>query len=226
MMSCAEGLCACRWSGDACAQLWGGENMAYVANECVMAATGHDALGMDGTRKGAAHPHPTPLRELRTMKYPASQPYTPSTAAGIPRIRVLGTARCRVPMHDRLGRSAQRHARRSHGEQHLLDAGGSVYARASLCASACTAHVRVCVRVQVQVHARAHLPMRVATNGTCWTQDGAFGFWCGNRTTESHRFSLEELQSHGRCIGSLVQPASSLEADVLDAKARARLSML
>ena len=72
MMSCAEGLCACRWSGDACAQLWGGENMAYVANECVMAATGHDALGMDGTRKGAAHSHPTPLRELRTMKYPAS----------------------------------------------------------------------------------------------------------------------------------------------------------
>jgi hypothetical protein len=70
MMSYAEGLCACRWSGDACAQLWGGENMAYVANECVMAATGHDALGMDGTRKGAAHAHPNPAARAAYHEVP------------------------------------------------------------------------------------------------------------------------------------------------------------
>ncbi len=35
--------------------------MAFVSNECVMAAAAHDALGMDGTRKGAACPDTAPL---------------------------------------------------------------------------------------------------------------------------------------------------------------------
>ena len=86
--------------------------------------------------------------------------------------------------------------------------------------------LRKCVYVYACKCMHAHRSMCVFTNGTCWTQDGAFGFWCGNRTSESHRFSLEELQSHRRGIGSLVQPASSLEADVLDAKVRAKLSIL
>lgn len=40
-----------RWSGDPCAQIWGGESHWYVSNECVMGKSG-DALGLDGTRKG------------------------------------------------------------------------------------------------------------------------------------------------------------------------------
>ena len=51
-----------RWSGDPCAQLWGGAHNNFVSNTCVvgrgLAATTHNAsdlpepLGLDGTAKG------------------------------------------------------------------------------------------------------------------------------------------------------------------------------
>ena len=56
-------LCLCRppnpnrWSGNPCAQLWGGESHYYVGNECILggeAGSYPDPVGLDGTREGAA----------------------------------------------------------------------------------------------------------------------------------------------------------------------------
>jgi hypothetical protein len=43
-----------RWSGNPCAQLWGGESHYFVGNECIVGNATNDPLGLDGTREGSA----------------------------------------------------------------------------------------------------------------------------------------------------------------------------
>lgn len=127
------------WSGNPCAQLWGGESHYYVGNECIVGGGGEkgsypDPVGLDGTREGA-----------------------------------------------------------------------------------------VC-RVDLKNASNAKLVGHMSDN-TYWTQDGEWGFDCGNATADNHRFTLEEMQAGGRSVGSKVEKASSITAAILAAKARALLGI-
>ena len=62
---------------------------------------------------------------------------------------------------------------------------------------------------------------------TYWTQDGEWGFECGNVTSKSHRWTMEELQAagEGRSAGSEVHAASELSLNDLEFKALRLLNL-
>jgi hypothetical protein len=58
-----------------------------------------------------------------------------------------------------------------------------------------------------------------------WTQDGGWGYTCGNTTAENHYFTLAEMQAAGQSIGSNVQPAADITVATLEAKAKKLLGL-
>ena len=118
-----------RWSGDPCAQLWGGEMHFFVNNTCVTNSS--EPLGLDGTSKGF---------------------------------------KCRIDWQD-----------------------GDNLKRVAYAAS------------------------------NTYFMSGPWSLYCGNATSDSHLFTLAEMQEHGRSLGTSVRAVADLSVEALAKMVTAKL---